>query len=297
MEDLGTTRRISTLVASCDRYYQLWPIWYENLKECWTDTSYPVFLGTNTSTFQSNGLDVKTVYSTLEKSWSERVVEWLDQLSSKYVLLLLDDFILKYPVDYGKLESLIDLMEECNSPYLRIFGLPGPSKVVDKDLCVGTIDKEEPYLISLQASIWTVDFLRKICMPGESPWQFEIYGSERAREFVYENSDVYFLTCYKKRPVIYYEQLIEGGVVPRTRLWQIKKGQELLANWPRMPVKNDFFQFSKFYLSRIIYSFPSKIRISTLKLARYLSEKFHLGRSHKRKTKQTAQFFGGSKVE
>jgi len=297
MENLGITCRISTLVASCDRYYKLWPIWYENLKGCWTDTSYPIFLGTNTSTFQSKDLDVKTVYSTLEKSWSERVVEWLDQLSSEYVLLLLDDFILKYPVAYEKLESLIDLMEEYNSPYLRIFSFPGPSEILDKDLCVGTIDKEEPYLISLQASLWKVEFLRKICKPGESPWQFEIYGSERAREFVYENPGICFLTCYRKRPIIYYEQLIEGGVVPRTRLWQIKKGQELLDDWPRMPIGNDLLQFSKFYLSRLLYSLPSKIRIPTVKLARYLSEKLHLGRSHGRKTKQTAQFFGDPKVD
>jgi hypothetical protein len=288
-------KRFSTLVASCDRYHLLWPIWYENLKECWTDPSYPVFLGTNNSTFKGNGLAVKTAYSTLEKSWSETVVEWLDQIPSKYVLLLLDDFILKHPIDYDKLESLIDVMEEHNSPYLRIFTLPGPSKIVDKSLCVGTIARNEPYLISLQASLWKVDFLKEICKPGESPWQFEIYGSERARHFIDQNSDVDFLTCYRKRPVIYYEQLIEGGVVPRTRLWQIKKGQKLLSDWPRMPIQNDFLQFFKFYLSRVIYSLPTNMRISTLQSARLLSEKLGFGRSYGRKTRQTAQFFG--KVE
>jgi hypothetical protein len=186
-------------------------------------------------------------------------------------------------------------MEEYNSPYLRIFGFPGPSKVVDKSLCVGTIDRDEPYLISLQSSIWRVEFLREICRPGESPWEFEIYGSERARDFIDRNPDVAFLTCYKKRPVIYYEQLIEGGLVPRTRLWQIKKGRELLSGWPRMPIQNDFLQFSKFYLSRMVCLLPTKIRIATLQLARQLSEKLNIGRSYGRKTRQTAQFFGRSR--
>lgn len=296
METSSPYRRISTLVASCDRYYQLWPIWYKNLKKCWTDTSYPIFLGTNSSTFEGDDLKVKTVYSTLDKSWSETVIEWLDQIPSEYVLLLLDDFILKHPVDYRKLESLIDLMQECNSPYLTIFGLPVPSKIVNKSLFVGTIDTDEPYLISLQASLWKVEFLREICKPGESPWEFEIYGSERARDIISENSDVIFLTCYKKRPIIYYEQLIEGGLVPRTRLWQIKTGQELLSDWPRMPIQNDFLQFFKFYLSRIVYSLPTKIRIVILQLARQVSRTLRFGRSYTRKTGQTAHFFGKTKA-
>ena len=103
---------ISLIVSSCDKYEDAWVPFFTQLKKFWPEFNMPIYLGTESKTFQFEGFDIHCplangpVYS----QWSERLLKLLDYIDTEYVLFALDDFWLTAPVDNSRFEKIVSYM-------------------------------------------------------------------------------------------------------------------------------------------------------------------------------------------
>lgn len=148
-------------------------------------------------------------------SWSDLLIRALEKIPSSTILFTLEDFFLRDKVDTDEIKRLLAIFENDNLSMLRLITRPGPD--LPYPTCnrarLGLISNNAPYKVSTQAAFWSVKTLRSILAPGESIWEFEMKGSERAKVLP-------GFACVKKSIFPYRHHVIERG---KWFPWEAKK--------------------------------------------------------------------------
>ncbi|MBN2021083.1 MAG: hypothetical protein JW749_12770 [Sedimentisphaerales bacterium] len=175
--------KAAVLIASCDKYSDLWGPFFTLFHRFWRDCPLDIY-------FLSNkfGVDTQVVKNILvgeDVSWSDNLLKGIGRIEQEYVLLFLDDlFLYDYADTNGFLEVLDWILEyrpacvRMNRYVDNFIGSQGPDKSFSS--LVGVISKGLPYRVSSVLTFWRADILRDILRGGESIWEFEIYGTQRA---------------------------------------------------------------------------------------------------------------------
>ncbi len=114
--------------------------------------------------------------------WSDALIKLLEMTDDKYVCLFLEDYWLVRSVPGLKSTSLF---LDNNEKIIRF-------DLTSDTMCSGYIKRIESndrydlfertnreYSLSLQAAVWNKEFLLDVLVPGETPWEVELKGSER----------------------------------------------------------------------------------------------------------------------
>lgn len=195
--------KLAILVVSCDKYADLWEIFFSLFDRYWPDCPYIVYLGTNRKLFHSRE-DLKIICIGEDKSWAENVHSMLEQISETYVLMLLEDFFLDKPVNTQHIRERLDYVIKNHLDCLRLNPCPPPYKTSDRRLGIGLVEPGSPYYITTQPAIWKKKSLDKLMQSGFSAWDFEIKNSENSGML---NMDV----CGSNRFVISHKNGVERG--------------------------------------------------------------------------------------
>jgi hypothetical protein len=205
MNPLAATASI--LVISCDKYADLWRPFFEVFWKRWPDCPFPVILGSNGLAFDD--ARVKTIRVGPDRSWAENVHRLLDEVTSNYVLIFLEDFLIRQPVETG---AVLDLASYCalhGIDCARLAPLPAPTPLPPRALPdrsdFGAVPERSLYRVSAQAALWRVDALRYYLVPGFSPWEFEHLGTQMSRYAGHT-----FIGPFK--PLIDYDHAVEKGL-------------------------------------------------------------------------------------
>lgn len=213
--------RIPFLIVSCDKYSDLWPLFFSHFWLKWPDCPFEVFLGSNEEKYVDPR--VKNLNIGKDITWASNLLKMLDMLKSRYILLSLDDFFLFEKVQTETIEKLcavaIEGKIEClrlgDGNYFRenshqtkrLYEADINHKPVAQNfgnLNLGEILPGTPYRISTQIALWEVEALRKILLPGFNIWQFEEIGTQL--------SQVIPLSVWTgRKPILKYIQVIERG--------------------------------------------------------------------------------------
>ena len=186
---------IAVLVASCDRYKDLWKPFFTLFFRYWSDCPHPVYLLSNHLSYPDSRVEMIAVGD--DRDWSSNLRAALQQIPHRYVLLLLEDFFLDQPVDTAKIQALATYMEQRCAACLRLFTCPGPDIPCVDNPAVGEILRGSAYRLSMMAAIWDKKVLLQLLRDGETPWQLEIEGTQRTNIL-----DVPFLSV--KESAIHY---------------------------------------------------------------------------------------------
>ena len=195
---------VSAVVVSHDRFADVWPGFFALLFRFWPDRPYPLYLISNYITFPDERVFPLQVGADL--SWSQTLMRGLERITSRHVLIILEDFYLTAPVDTASIRRLHNVMVDTGAAYLRLMANPKPDRPHPKFRNVGFIDKGAPYRTSLQIAFWDRQTLLDLLRAGETPWDFEIKGSRRSDDL----SDP-FLSIYDGMPSISYLQTVLRG--------------------------------------------------------------------------------------
>jgi hypothetical protein len=199
---------VPILVVSCDAYADVWRPFFTLFFRHWGDRSYPVYLGSNTLTFDDPR--VTTIAVGPDRGWADGVTAMLDQLSSEHVILLLEDFFIERDADMTMIRQLCELAQRRPEiASIRLSPLPAPSEVSGAsfdehpDLLL-VVPRGSSYRISAQPAVWRVDAVRRFLRRGFTAWDFEQYGTQMS-----EYSGDVFLGPV--RPALVYEHVVEKG--------------------------------------------------------------------------------------
>lgn|GEM_PF-502310 len=101
----------TVLVGSCDAYVDIWDPFFTLLRRFWPDNPYDVVLSTETLKYPDG--KIRTINPDVpDVSWTERMIDALSKIDSKYIILILDDFFLYDRVQTKKVEQCLRWMRE-----------------------------------------------------------------------------------------------------------------------------------------------------------------------------------------
>lgn len=178
---------VAILVNSCDKYEDAWNPFFKLFSIMWHDCPYDIYLNSETKEYNCSFMHIKTICGGKNLAWSERLKNCLSQIDADYIILLIEDFFLMSPVNENFLNEAIKVIIHNKrigfisfNPDLEKEGYNWDmSKAYNKDF--NYIGKKSYYRINAQANLWRKSFLVKMLRNHENAWEFEDYGTVRAK--------------------------------------------------------------------------------------------------------------------
>jgi len=177
----------SILINSSDGFEDCWNPFFTLLKKYWPECSAPIFLNTETKTWQHPEFDIHCTAVQGEQqrrlTWSECLISALDQIKTPWVLYFQEDYFIHQPVRAEVIAAAVQHMvahPEVKHIALTRHGSLGPYENYPVE-GLQQIRQKAKYRISTQAALWRVETLKSYLRPEENGWMFEIFGTWRAR--------------------------------------------------------------------------------------------------------------------
>ena len=170
---------VAILVISCDKYADLWPLFFKLFRRFWPDCPFPQYLVSNFRDLAEPG--VINLRTGTDKSWSSNVLAALDQIEEDYVLMTLDDLFLVGPVDTRQILATFSEFIATDGQCLKLNPI-----VSTKLRQPGRLDLTPPgttYRTSTVLTLWSRSVLQSLLVPSETAWEFELNGSKRSDAF------------------------------------------------------------------------------------------------------------------
>ena len=152
-------------------------------------------------------------------TWSGGLRVYLDTLEDKHILLMLEDYYLDKPVDVEKIHNIHGMMLE-DERIVKVDLTDDRLKVDYTDYHTNDFivsDLNTPFLASVQAAIWRVDFLKAILNKNDNAWQFE--KNKRTKTYLNKNKAV--ILGSHKPPMSYINAV--GGEGNKPGEYDLKK--------------------------------------------------------------------------
>ncbi len=180
------SNRYALLVSSTDSFADTWQPFFTLLEEYWPHPErVPIYLNSEHQTTSHRRLNIISTrvgrfFPGTHPTWSESIRAALSLIDHEFVLYVQDDYFLNGPVRVDILDEAVDAMKVHSLAHVRLVDgssvvSPGPGPMLE------TIRRSTKYYLSLQAGLWRRAALMKLLRRHESPWDFELLGSHRAR--------------------------------------------------------------------------------------------------------------------
>lgn len=164
---------LTILIIGYDPYKDVWDIFFKLYEKNWKNHPKTI-LSTNTLT--PCYPNVKVISNGIEAEWSLKVINACNEIDTKYVCLLLEDFFIGDLIDNNIIIDRLNIMADNNIKYLKLLDQRKNKKDSYKDnTYINIIMKNLEYGISLQPAIWDKTFLLELI--GEknyNAWVFEL---------------------------------------------------------------------------------------------------------------------------
>lgn len=191
---------VSVIIQTCDKYEFLWKGWYLSFKNNWDwSLGWPVFFCTEekkTSFNDKRITNLNTEKSKDSSGFSNRLIEILSKINTKYVLYIQDDMWLKSKVNGEELRYCLYMMKHFNWNSIKIhekiwfnYSLEKTNFFINKKRLL-KYKKDSEYLVTHNAAIWNREFLLNAMIPDENPWDNEKNGTERVMKN-YDDPKIY----------------------------------------------------------------------------------------------------------
>ncbi|WHN66365.1 hypothetical protein [Cysteiniphilum sp. QT6929] len=216
----------TVVVCSCDDYDDVWELFFCSFKDNWEGCEYDLLLNTESKQIDIDW--VKAVNSNYLKGrdkWGERLINVLRSVSTKYVIVLYDDYVLSGKVDSDEISKCISRMEvneniaafyltNCSPHDVQDGEFPKFNKVADR----------ADYKLNSAPAVWNRVKLLSYLQEEDTPWAWEYFGSYRA----YETKDIFYQVKIEEDDI--YPYFTEGGAIYRGK-WQEKFVKPLIEKY------------------------------------------------------------------
>ena len=182
-------KEISVLIPTTDHYSDAW----EGLDLSWEILSgldLDIFVVSDNEKFKHNYKNFiplsinKPDYTKYD--FSNKIIYALDKIKTKYVLLMCDDM---WPERSIKdiMPKFIDFMDNEQADCLRIhenlhwweYNFESTNRFIEGERIL-KMKQDSVWLLTHNAAIWDVEYLKSIMVPNEDPWNNEVLGTKRA---------------------------------------------------------------------------------------------------------------------
>lgn len=200
------------VVLSCDKYEPCWKPFFTLLEKYYPH--HPeVYLITETK--QCPYCKTININSNI---WTERFREGLKQIDDNQVLVMLDDFFIRGPVDEKRINNIT--MFDNTACYNFELEYREPAERLEG----WDIQKNnQVYLTSTQPSLWRKDCLISLLKYDMSPWEFETQVINSPYVFYINNKDYIIDIGYRHQPLSVGWGITRGHMTEECKEFLIKE--------------------------------------------------------------------------
>lgn len=165
--------KVAILICSCDFYSDCWePIIY-SFNKFWPDCEYDKMIVSNHK--DTTIAEAKIVKVGDHKGWASDTLKAVEMTDYDYYIYFQEDYWLNKQVDNKAIKQHIRHCEENGVEYLKITpDLANCDKYrLDScsDYCKNPLNAK--YTINTAIAIWHRSLFKKVCLPGDTGWDFE----------------------------------------------------------------------------------------------------------------------------
>ena len=172
---------LTVLVTSCDAYRDVEGPFISLFRKYWEDCPFELMLVTETNLQSGCRAGLRSGFDSViatgkGKNWCQMLAEALEQISSPYVLLLMNDYLLTDAVDTRRFLFRLEQVKAFDAANLRLNPNP-PGRRAWHDTDLLEYPKNVAYCVTCQTGIWNRGYLLDLARHNKSAWEFERYGS------------------------------------------------------------------------------------------------------------------------
>jgi len=245
---------ISILINSCDKYSDVWEVFFPLFFRYWPDCPWQIYLGSNSKTY--NHPRVINISVGDDLSWADSAKKMVESIPTENFLFFLDDFFIFWKVNTDIVGHFYDIFKEIDANCLRLRNSPEIDNIVPGYLEIVERPRGEFNRVALDIAFWKKSIFLLLLKPGESPWQMENEGSKRSIVF-----DKFYTS---KEWIIERRNGLEAGKWLRYNLDLLKREEIAIpSGHPVLSRKQDFFwnirrTLYKFWIYRLIRRIKTK---------------------------------------
>ena len=174
----GWSSDLTVLVTSCDAYRDVERPFLELFRRHWPDCPYELVLVSETGREADAGRPSfdRVVATGPGMNWCQMLAAALEQISTPYVLMLMNDYLLCALVDSSKFSLRLAQAKSFDAANLRLNPNP-PGRSVWRDTDLLEMPKCEAYCVTCQTGMWNREYLLGLARKNKSAWEFERHGS------------------------------------------------------------------------------------------------------------------------
>jgi hypothetical protein len=188
------TNRFAIFVNTTDGFSDCWIPFFKLFKRFWCQFSGKIYLNTENESFQFDDLNIISIKNERflkgKPNWGKSLVAALNFIEEDVILYMQEDYFLNDYVNTNFIEDAYQLMlKDASVSCIHITdqATPGPFEDYNGNKNFKIISPKAEYRISCQAALWRKNELKKYIRTYETPWQFELIGTRRAR-FLYKDT-------------------------------------------------------------------------------------------------------------
>lgn len=179
------------LILSCDKYEPCWKPFFILLKKYYPN--YPkTYLITETK--KCSYCETINIKSSI---WTERFREGLKQIEDNEILIMLDDFFIRKPVDEKRINNI--KMQDGVACYNFEINYREAAKKLNNGWDIQK--NNQIYLTSTQPSLWRKDYLLSFLNKNMTPWEFETQIINSPYVFFINNQDFIIDIGYRHQDI------------------------------------------------------------------------------------------------
>ena len=184
------------LVLSCDAYSYVWPTFFTLL-----DKYYPhhpeVYLSTETKQ-----CDFCKTIKTNSQVWTERFKSALEQIPDNYILVMLEDFFIRKPVNEQEILNAEKIMQNNKNIIVCNFELQYRKGVATAYPSYERQLNKQTYLNSCQPSLWNRKLLIERLQKSQTAWEWETSIIDSPYMHLINNTKEYIIDIgYRHQPI------------------------------------------------------------------------------------------------
>ena len=227
-QDMSSIKDLRMVVWSHSTYSDLWPMFFGQLKE-----NAPFFKKTllveKKVDFDYSGIDV--IVNDENLPWCQRLINCLEKIDEKYIVWMLEDFIIYDTVDIRDIARIKNFLENTCYSQVKLLraGIDGGDEV-EKNIY--EIPRDNKYLYSLNATVWKKEDLIKLFKnyrPDKLFGAFEIEASKICRKlgiygcYHYVQNERKIGLHYDSSVFPHVMSAIKGGCVGKRPSWNMSQ--------------------------------------------------------------------------
>ncbi len=163
--------KISFVISSCDKYSDLWDIFFTCFFKYWPDCPYEIYLVSNFREYESK--KVNSILIGEDRDYGTNLKKIIDSIPTDWFVLWIDDAILSKKIDTDFINEVFTSAQRNDVGSCLLIPTYPVSYINNKNEFIGPIPKNVKYRAAIGCCLYNKKTFKKLILEGKDIWEHD----------------------------------------------------------------------------------------------------------------------------